>query len=63
VAHRLSTILRADQILVLDHGRIAERGSHPELLRLGGIYARSYQEFVSARAIEAQAASGTERTV
>ncbi|MEO8177812.1 MAG: ABC transporter ATP-binding protein [Deltaproteobacteria bacterium] len=53
VAHRLSTILRADQILVLDQGRIIERGNHSELLRLGGIYARSYREFVSARTIDA----------
>jgi ATP-binding cassette subfamily B protein len=48
VAHRLSTILRADQILVLERGRIVERGNHQQLLRLGGIYARSYQEFVSS---------------
>jgi ATP-binding cassette subfamily B protein len=53
VAHRLSTILRADQILVLDHGRIIERGNHSELLGLGGTYARSYREFVSARTIDA----------
>ena len=49
VAHRLSTILRADQILVLDHGRVVERGSHAELLQLQGLYARSYREFVSAQ--------------
>ncbi len=44
VAHRLSTILKADLILVFDHGRIVERGTHDELLNLGGQYARLYRE-------------------
>jgi ATP-binding cassette subfamily B protein len=44
VAHRLSTILRADLILVFDRGRIVERGTHDELLALGGLYAKLYHE-------------------
>ncbi|HNK62444.1 MAG TPA: ABC transporter ATP-binding protein [Anaerolineales bacterium] len=43
IAHRLSTILAADMILVMDRGRIAERGTHEELLALGGIYSQLYE--------------------
>jgi ABC-type multidrug transport system fused ATPase/permease subunit len=39
IAHRLSTVCKADQILVLERGRVVERGKHEELLELGGVYA------------------------
>ncbi len=39
IAHRLSTVQNADKIFVLDHGELAEAGSHEELLLKGGIYA------------------------
>ncbi len=42
IAHRLSTIREADQILVIEDGRVAERGTHPELLAAGGLYAELY---------------------
>jgi ATP-binding cassette subfamily B multidrug efflux pump len=40
IAHRLSTIAAMDRLLVMDHGRIVEQGTHQRLLALGGIYAR-----------------------
>jgi ATP-binding cassette, subfamily B, bacterial len=43
IAHRLSTVREADQILVVDDGRIVERGTHDQLLRAGGLYAELYR--------------------
>jgi len=48
VAHRLSTIRHADLVLVLDHGRIIERGTHDELVQASGPYASLYERFARA---------------
>jgi len=48
VAHRLSTISHADTVLVLDAGKIVERGSHHALLEQGGTYAHLYRQFIRA---------------
>jgi ATP-binding cassette subfamily B protein len=46
VAHRLSTIMAADVILVIDAGKIIERGTHRELVAAGGKYANLYNQFI-----------------
>ncbi|AJG17935.1 Lipid A export ATP-binding/permease protein MsbA [Cupriavidus basilensis] len=56
IAHRLSTVVHADQILVMDHGRIIERGTHAELMRLDGRYAEMWR-------IQARSAAQSEAPV
>src|SRR4029078_12807175 len=60
VAHRLCTIVDADQIVVLDQGTVAERGTHDELLDKGGLYAELWQRQIAEQLAEeiAQAAEG-----
>jgi len=52
ISHRISTIKDADEIIVLDQGKIAERGTHDELLRLEGIYHELYQKQLLADEVE-----------
>ena len=48
IAHRLSTVVGADQIVVLDQGRVAERGTHVELAKAGGLYASMWADYEQA---------------
>ncbi|NIQ02543.1 MAG: ATP-binding cassette domain-containing protein, partial [Nitrospinaceae bacterium] len=52
ITHRLSMVRDADQIVVLDRGKIVERGTHAELLRTNGLYARMLQNQTLARQME-----------
>jgi ABC-type transport system involved in Fe-S cluster assembly fused permease/ATPase subunit len=56
IAHRLSTVVGADQIVVLDAGRVAERGTHAELLAKGGLYAELWTRQAAERELEEEAA-------
>ena len=48
IAHRLSTVVNADQIIVLNEGRVAEQGTHAELVRRNGLYARMWRDYNQA---------------
>ena len=57
IAHRLATVLKADRILVIDHGRLVESGSHSELVAADGLYARlAALQFGEAAALDISAA-------
>ena len=49
IAHRLSTVQRANMILVMNKGKIVERGTHAELLAAGGVYSKLYQVGFTAK--------------
>lgn len=57
IAHRLTTIQNANNILVLDKGQIAEQGTHQELLALGGMYASLYNMEFTEKALDESSAS------
>jgi len=61
IAHRLSTVRDADVILVVDAGRIVERGTHEELLSAGGLYAELYRTQFEPQAAAAEELAGTPR--
>lgn len=48
IAHRLSTVVGADNIIVMKNGAVEEQGTHPELLQKGGMYAQMYREYTSS---------------
>ena len=58
IAHRLSTVVGADKILVLEGGRVTEQGTHEEMIAAGGLYTRMWADY--NRAIQWKMESGKE---
>ena len=56
IAHRLSTVVGADKVVVLDQGRVAESGTHEALLAKGGLYARMWADYEQAASWKISAA-------
>ena len=62
VAHRISTVREADRIFVLDEGRIAERGTHAELVARNGLYAAMYRKQLLEEELQASGCRPTTKT-
>lgn len=58
IAHRLSTVVNADNIVVLNQGSVAEQGTHGELLAKGGLYSRMWADYEKAANWKIQTGSG-----
>lgn len=58
IAHRLSTVVHADKIVVLDHGRVAEQGTHDELVAAHGVYAQMWADYEQAVSWKISSTSG-----
>jgi ATP-binding cassette, subfamily B, multidrug efflux pump len=63
ISHRVSTVKEADEIIVLDHGEIVERGNHDELLQRGGYYAELHKRQLLEEELAADSADYADESV